>query len=103
MRPGPETIRVELEPLPWRVLAFVDAAGNPLADLEVRVAPPPIEDDSEANDPARPRALAVVSAPDGTARVAWPDDTPMVVEPRGQAAQTLSWSAAQERIVVRLP
>jgi hypothetical protein len=102
MRPGPETIRVELEPLPWRRLRVLDARGNPAARARLVAVPAGEVDERDPGVPSR-QALSCDDA--GEILVPWPADTHMLVVWRDgdgvEQQQVVDWTRAPELVLLR--
>ncbi|MEY2746414.1 MAG: hypothetical protein RL112_1456, partial [Planctomycetota bacterium] len=102
MRPGAESIRIELEELPWRRLRVEDARGKPLARAMLVASPPA---DADARDPSVPRRRELACDDSGETLVAWPSDTTMRVEWRGadgaRREEVVDWTQAAEVVVLR--
>ena len=78
MKPGADTIRVELEELPWRTLLVRGKDGRPLAGAEVETMPlGGRPKDGARADPGVPAGETLTSDAAGLVRTPWPGDTPM--------------------------
>jgi protocatechuate 3,4-dioxygenase beta subunit len=102
MRPGAETIRIELEELPWRRLRLLDARGQPQARAALVASPPP---DADGRDPAVPRRVTLACDDKGEVQVAWPSDIALHIAWRAangaEQQQVVDWTQAAEIVILR--
>lgn len=101
MKPGPDSVRIELEELPWRTLRVRGADGLPIAGVEVEVMPlAGRSKEEQPSNPAIPVGEVLLTDVTGLVRTPWPSDTPMraIVRQAGRTLATaeIDWSAAAD-------
>jgi|GEM_PF-2127600 len=101
MKPGTDSIRIELEELPWRALLVRSKDGTPMVGAEIEVLPlqgRPSE--GQLRDPAIPTGEVLVTDAAGMVRTPWPSDTPMraIVRSAGRTLATaeIDWGVGPD-------
>lgn len=101
MKPGTDSIRIELEELPWRTLLVRSKDGTPMVGAEIEVLPlqgRPSE--GQLRDPAIPTGEVLVTDAAGLVRTPWPSDTPMraIVRSAGRTLATaeIDWGVGPD-------
>ena len=101
MKPGTDSIRIELEELPWRTLLVRSKDGTPMVGAEIEVLPlqgRPSE--GQLRDPAIPAGEVLVTDAAGLVRTPWPSDTPMraIVRSAGRTLATaeIDWGVGPD-------